>query len=817
MPNGPDPDTRAPARETAAEDVCPECGAAVPAKLLAAHLLQDHRLYEHRGQRRPLRDTLAAVLRELGEEPDAVAWSALKALAEAEQPARADAQLATWLGLALARLPSERRRDGVRKLARVVARRKRARRLLAALAADDDPSARRLALALAARLPPPPDAALVKPLLPLLGDPRLPTTAVLAAAAALLKTTGRDDAAAAPVLEALTAGLGRSKSVRRLQRLEKGVGTFPALAEFRRRLEEQVRMRCPRCLLQMRRGEMIEHLWNEHRLVLDGRRVREPWQVIDGWLDRYQREATAELLDSCRVLAARADPENGPSRLRRLLLSRGLGGPEVRRQVLEDVARRRASLCPHCAGAVPVPGEAPEPVNARGGRLSARGYRVEVSDRRLVPWLVVEGPGGAFYRGREPGRSWTRNGATLAAVGPFVLLALALAVGPFEAPLYPVAAALAASLAVYLTVLWRWRRPEAPLDRAVDHAWSMLAPRLNADAYSPNSSEFVAALALGSTGRGWPAARAATLETAVRRAEKAAGAWGGAAVHLAALQRLVIADAAWLGIDPVPRVADLAAKCFDGALPIAFAEALFRDWEGPFWTRGNLARLRALLCDRAFEAGFEVGTLLDAGRTAPALGAVLGTDDPDGLARLRLLWALRPNRPWDLCGPSVTVFDLAADAESARLLGRFPDLLLFQEHRGFAFGTGGEAEEGATADVAVGGGAVGFGGLLWREPPRAVEVVSRRLEREGGYEMTVDGHRFNFSVNPRPVADRLERWCRYYFGEFAPQVSGARSWRPPDLTVVWRAWGAVACPDCRRYVVPRPGEVAVPPAQLGDG
>ena len=126
----------------------------------------------------------------------------------------------------------------------------------------------------------------------------------------------------------------------------------------------------------------------------------------------------------------------------------------------------------------------------------------------------------------------------------------------------------------------------------------------------------------------------------------------GPAGHLAALRRLMVEDAAAYGADPVPLVVDQIARCFDGRLPLTYAERLLAGWSSEWWTRGNLVRLRVLLCDRAFEAGFEVRNLLDAGRTAPALGDVLRITDPAGLAGLRLLWSERPTRPWDHCGPA---------------------------------------------------------------------------------------------------------------------------------------------------------------------
>src|SRR5262249_34287528 len=144
-------------------------------------------------------------------------------------------------------------------------------------------------------------------------------------------------------------------------------------------------------------------------------------------------------------------------------------------------------------------------------------------------------------------------------------------------------------------------------------------------------------------------------------------------------------------------------------------------------TPANLARLRVLLCDRAFEAGFEVQNLLDAGRTAPSLGAVLQTDVPGGLAALRLLWSLRPSRPWDRCGPATTVFELAGDRERSALLADQPDLLLVQEEPSWlVVGDGGQGAMGP-ARILLSPRGVTLQETLFTEPPHVVEVLTKSL------------------------------------------------------------------------------------------
>src|SRR5262249_10208506 len=150
----------------------------------------------------------------------------------------------------------------------------------------------------------------------------------------------------------------------------------------------------------------------------------------------------------------------------------------------------------------------------------------------------------------------------------------------------------------------------------------------------------------------------------------------GAVRHLAALHRLAIADAMQAGRTGVPLLVLQLRRCFEGRLPFTFADELLDKWDERLWTAERRARLRVLVCDAAFEAGFEVHNPVEVGRGAPAVARLLGTAAPHDLAWLRLLWSLRAGRPWDRCGPANTVFELAADPNEGKLLARYPDLLL---------------------------------------------------------------------------------------------------------------------------------------------
>src|SRR5262249_60448826 len=119
-------------------------------------------------------------------------------------------------------------------------------------------------------------------------------------------------------------------------------------------------------------------------------------------------------------------------------------------------------------------------------------------------------------------------------------------------------------------------------------------------------SAFLAGLAELSQDHGRTAARAGLVPELPKRTAAAVAAGRGPPGHLAALRRLTVTDAAAAGADPVPLVVQQIGACFQGRLPMAFADHLLADWRAAWLTRGNRVRLRILLCDRAFEAGFEV-------------------------------------------------------------------------------------------------------------------------------------------------------------------------------------------------------------------
>jgi hypothetical protein len=786
--------------------LCPECRA--PTADLEAHLRQVHKVYQFRGSTRSHDETIALLLNAvLSPRPDAEAWKTLSAMAREDHGARADVFLATLVGQGLGRLAVERRNQVAQALGWMIVTTD-AVRLIAVLACNAEPSSRHLALAAMAQLSPPLPSDLHQPLRGLLVDRRLPAELQVAATAVLIRGAGMESTLAVEFLEKLSSGLGKVESINRLRQLEEILGPSAAIDGLCSMLEDGVRMSCPRCRSELHRPEMAQHLWQEHRLVLDGRRVRDPWSVVEDWLDTYRARGNPEVLQRCRLLAQQLDGNKGLLQVQRLLAARGVSDPEGHQALIEDARAGHASLCPECYALVPLPLEVPPYfINQYKGRLSSHGYRVEVDERGLRSHLEVALPTGLVLRGPEPRRRWTRRGARVFLVGPLVLLSLAVAVDlvSLDLPLLvSVLLILAATVGMELLVRRAWRPRVPVVQRVCTYAWTLLAPRLHSESFCLEDSALLAGLAKVSTTQGFSPLRAKLLPDLAQRTEAAVIKRQAPVEHLVALRRLQAEDAARAGNDPVVPLARSLGRCFTGQIPLGYAQAMLEGWKSDLWTRGNLVRLRVLLCHAAFEAGFEISTLLEAVRTAPALNQVLETDKPEPLAALRLLWSLRGTKPWEQWGGKTrTVFGIAVDARGTRLLSRYPDLLLSQEESDWpALST----ESGPPEPIRILLCARGLylQEVLFSTDPPIVDVVNR----PGLSEVTYVPHRFHARARLDAFVARMEHWRRFTFHDFLPQLPAVRSWEPGEPDARLRAWGALPCPQCRQPLVPRVGEVA---------
>ncbi|MGH9675515.1 MAG: hypothetical protein ACRD36_00310, partial [Candidatus Acidiferrum sp.] len=727
---------------------CPECRAWLESRHLGDHLKRNHQYHFFRGMWRSREATIDdAAAATVAVNPDPEAWRVLVDVVQERDGRHAAVALASILGMAIDHQAEEKKTEIADAVAGLLIVFDDCQMLAAALSSDQSTGAHFLALPLLSRLRPPLSARLFQPAMALLLDRRLPADGQLTVTASLLQSVPPDDERCADFLRSLVSGLTRVRALERLRELEKRTGKHPAVDALSARLEGKVRMVCPRCGLEFRRPDMIGHLWEAHRLVLAGRRVREPWGVIEEWVQAFIARPDPELLERCRTLGERLDPEQGIARVNRLILSRGVADAEAESAVMEEAGEEHASVCPACHGLVAVPVETPAfVIYQRSGRLSSHGYTVEVSEKGILSHVDVRTPAELIYRGREPARQLTLRGAMAFIVGPLIALAvLAACLWPRNAVLYGVIPLLLIALAAYAAVVIGWRIDVPAEVRARNYAWTLLTPRLHQSGFVTDDAAFLAGLANTSRGDGYGRLRASLLPRIVSRTQQALLLGTAPAGFLGPLLRLVIEDDE-AGRDPVPRVADEVSRCFEGKLPLAVAEHLLADWQADWWTEGNLSRLRILMCDRAFAAGFEVRNLLDAGLNSPALGEALGVDWPLQLGGLRLLWSQRATRPWDRCGHAETVFQLAEDSLNGPLLAAHPDLLLFQEdNRWLVVADGGKGKL-SPARIAMTVHGVLLQEIEYGSSPRILELQSKVI----GHSMLLGTAIFR---GPQPLDD----------------------------------------------------------------
>jgi hypothetical protein len=779
---------------------CPECGTAVPGSQLDVHLRQAHHIYEFRGVRRSQHETTAVLLAATcAPIPDYEAWDSLETLAQDEYGPQVNNFLAVRVSQELAMLRDPHRSKAENAVAELMASSTSGTALTLLLAGSDEAISHHLALKVATRLPPPLPAELVIALQRHLTRKRAPKEIQISAAAALLRTTGPEGPAAAGVVGALISRCSRSRALERLRLLEEQTGSCAALREQFAAIENQMEMICPNCQVCLKRPEMARHLFLEHQLILDGQHVHTPWRAIKNWIKAYRRGGNAELLVRCRMLGQHLDPDQGLERVNRLILAYRVDDVEARQMGAARARNAGASLCPRCYALVPVePEQAVAPLNESHGRLSARGFSVEVSEHGLMPELSIDMPDAVIFRGREPGRWLTRQSAILILAGLPVLAGLCLAVSFAFLDvdvLWPVAFTVALGFFNYLVVRLLWRFERKPLERAVDFAWMSLAPHLHAKGFWSDDAAFLASLALSSRERGRPSLRARSLQRILRVTDDAVNHRECPTACLIPLLQLQANDTAVVGEDPVPALAAQIGRCFAGSRPLSLAQSLLRELESGWRTEENLARLRVLLCDKAFESGLEVSDLLAAGRLAPALGELLQTDCPQGLAELRVLWSLRPRRPWDRWGNAITIFDVAADPGLAeKWFTSCPDLLLIDER---------------SPQVVLCSRGLAFKNILFTSAPGVVEARARREDVGTRYELFIDDRRFAFASDATSLVQRLRNWFHHFFNEFQPQTRDAMAWKAPGEPKTMHLADPIPCPECRRLLLPQIGEVGV--------
>ena len=784
--------------------VCPECQSDVQTKDLELHLRRAHRIFQFRGARKTYVDVREAMLRAIGTLPaDVGAWKSLHALAEDKYPGEADRHLIVWLYQLVKDATNDERGSAITTVVEVLIAAQAAERMLPLFVGPSKNASwevlgHLIALELCTRLPGPIPAHLLPLITPFLDRKDLPRRLRENAVLALMRSLGKDSPLTPGLLRAYVGQSSKKRGIEKLQSLEQRFGHAPALDAISKELDDEIRMSCPRCPTELRKKDMVVHLWDKHRLVLDGQRVREPWRVLEDWVVDYGLEKDPQVLQRCRQLAARDDPQTGLARLQRLLYRRGLRDRELLNELRTLVKTRKATLCPHCCATVVVEGPpVVPPLTLEQSCLQGYGYRLEVSEGGLVPSLRIESPDTILFRGREPGRMLTRLGGIPLLIGPMMVGAYFL-IRWLLPPALPSMLAGTAALGLGLfgagSMYLLWPRARPAKERLVKAAWKLLVPEILLEEMGRREWGFLRGLAEITNEVRHQELNQDVLLECCEEASTAARTDPLALACLASLSGRYIADMRDDGDDPFNFVLTLTAECFKGKLPLAFLSDLLENFHGPersAWRKSELNRLPILVAQQAFLAEVEIDDWLNLGRAFPVLNAVLNLEHRWHWLQFHAIWLQRSKKPWQRVGPAIDMIDLAkAPREYEELLTYYPDAFLYF----------------ARANLVIGGKGVWIEGVCVTGLPPQTTVTMQNLS--SGYEIQIGNIRIRSAENPRAYLDDIQHWLQWYFRDFVPSVVNAPRPMTESRHRMWQL-SKTTCTECGRALAPCPGDLGV--------
>ncbi|MBX9680434.1 MAG: hypothetical protein K2X38_16875 [Gemmataceae bacterium] len=777
---------------------CPECAARVPAGEFETHLRQAHQVFQFRGVRRSYAATREAMLDALfdalfASSFDPNLWRQAESLAVDRHGEQADRRFATWLCLRLKRLPRPDRPTVMPQVAGAAAASPRVDRLIGGLLAQEagalEQIGRQLAAQIGARATALPKET-VATLTPLIGDKAIPRSIREDLLASLLRQV-HGEKKAVELLRKFVEGSGKLRGIERLDRLELRVGRMAAIDEVRGALQQRVRMNCPRCGIELQQRDMLNHLWDRHRLVLDQQRVREPWRVLADWVVDYRLEKDQAILERCKELALRSDPRDGIGRLHRLLLSQGVDDAEGRRQLLASIQGKPRSLCPHCFTdhASSRVSETP-PLITDGESMSGYGYRLRWEDRGLVPQIRMSRPDGSVEILRPPGYWLTAHAKAAVALVPMTAVAfVALRIALPEETLELLVALLSLGISLVLAGAGYWLGSGPISERQwIDLAWEVLVPSLLKNEHLEWA--VLGGLARASIGKGNAQVRSQNLTRCLRRGADVQDEDAVAISALGSLLQLEARDAERRGDDPVPFVAEHLSNLLRGSFPLGACRHLLGSLHET-WPTDRRLRTAVLVTELADNDSLPQD-LADLQQAAPEARAFFG----DHLFERSLAWTVlrRSFLDGDWHERAPTIFDLAKSASTPKFAEK-ADVLL--------------AQKTTQGNICVERDGVRFADLLWTALPRSIEVAARAGERRTQYEVVIDGQSLWFRRDPSRTIAVWREWMEFWVSHFRPRLMEAEQTGIAGSRA-WRRRAARLCDECGRSFLPVPAGIGLP-------
>src|SRR5207248_1478595 len=91
--------------------------------------------------------------------------------------------------------------------------------------------------------------------------------------------------------------------------------------------------------------------------------------------------------------------------------------------------------------------------------------------------------------------------------------------------------------------------------------------------------------------------------------------------------------------------------------------------------------------------------------------------------------------------------------------------------------------------------------------PRIIEAKARREEQGVRYELIMDADRYRMHADATAIVQRLKSWFHHFFEDFLGQIDDVLSWQAPKKPEALYFQEPVACPECKRLILPRTGDV----------
>ncbi len=779
---------------------CDQCLVLIPYRELERHLRQSHHIFEFRARRGTYRKVKLAMLTAVTTPPrDQNAWESFVSLAEERYPQDADKFIVHWLITFLRSLNRAERMAGLPIVAEHLVRSGDCQAYLLQLlrprkTRGDEQIAIRLALSGLEHRPESGTPEVLERLKPWLGRKDVPRKARLLTLAALLRPTHEDQPILRDLLRAYIAHAGKLSAIRRLQQLEARVGQRASIDAVIRQLDDEVRMTCPRCGVQLPKRDMVRHLWDRHQLVLDGQRVRDPWKAIDDWIIDYRLEKDASVYRRCRETAQKADPKSGLEKLYRRMLRKGIQDRDVLEAYLRVAQQQSGSVCPRCFALMPSLEVAiPPPLIIQPTRLEGFGYRVTLEKSALGYHATATSPKQQTFHASELSTAWVWG--IFGTVTVFLLASIAIGTLIWFSSDRTVALLVMACLMgvtlIFAGVAASILPPSfGTKQRLVRAAWNLLVPELGEAELHERDFSFLAGLARGTVQLGGAFPNSNVLEPCQDLAFLRAGRRADALNALAALIHLEAASARNRGDDGAAIVIHYAEQAIQGELPLPLLDLICAyEFESLVTPRhlGAKRRIQILMAESAFRAGWSAEDWLDLRKMFPRLQKSLALDEGWRWQQLYHLWRETRQQP-----------------------NSFPVSAFIKAHEH----PGGERRFQAAPDFLFNYGLpwcyAGSEGVWIQDECIASysPTMDLRVEdsyKKQGFDVLVGSRRIPLDPSlPAPKVVDLRRVFDAYFTDFLPRVRGNKETSDPPYQFRIQH----ACAECGQLVLPYPGQLA---------